>query len=113
MDPEKLTSTRRAGGGSGHHPVEQYVDKYAASMNHERAIFEGVSNWRVAGWTNECVDMSSNRYKYFRWTPRTAWITFVYVVAVPFALGTVAYSTDVRVVQFPKDNPIRGDGGLN
>ncbi|KAJ4391915.1 hypothetical protein N0V93_005535 [Gnomoniopsis smithogilvyi] len=39
-------------------------------------------------------NMSSNRYKYFRWTPRTAWLSFVYVVAVPFALGTVAYSTD-------------------
>lgn len=39
--------------------------------------------------------MNMNRYKYFRWTPRTAWINFVYVIAVPAALGYVAYKTDV------------------
>lgn len=41
--------------------------------------------------------MSSNRYKYFRWTPRTAWISIVYVVAVPSLLYAVAQSTDVRL----------------
>lgn len=40
--------------------------------------------------------MRKNRYKYFRWTPRTARITFIYVVAVPFLLGVVAKRTDVR-----------------
>lgn len=39
--------------------------------------------------------MSANRWKYFRWTPRTAWITFVYVVAVPSVVGYVGYVTDV------------------
>ena len=39
--------------------------------------------------------MSANRWKYFRWTPRTAWITFVYVVVVPSALGYVGFMTDV------------------
>ena len=42
------------------------------------------------------VDMSSNRWKYFRWTPRTAWISFVYIVAVPSVVGYVGYVTDVR-----------------
>ena len=39
--------------------------------------------------------MSANRWKYFRWTPRTAWITFVYVAVVPSVLGYVGYVTEV------------------
>lgn len=39
--------------------------------------------------------MQSNRYKYFRWTPRTARITFIWVVAVPAMVGYAAYKTDV------------------
>ncbi|KAK0711267.1 hypothetical protein B0T25DRAFT_566639 [Lasiosphaeria hispida] len=39
-------------------------------------------------------NMSSNRYRYFRWTPRTAWITFMYVAVVPSIVGVIAYSTD-------------------
>lgn len=39
-------------------------------------------------------NMSSNRWKYFRWTPRTAWISFVYMVAVPSVVGYVGYVTD-------------------
>ncbi|KAK5664234.1 hypothetical protein OQA88_450 [Cercophora sp. LCS_1] len=38
--------------------------------------------------------MKTNRYKYFRWTPRTAWITFMYVAFVPSVVGVIAYSTD-------------------
>ena len=41
------------------------------------------------------ADMQANRYKYFRWTPRTAWITFVYVAVVPSVLGYVGYVTEV------------------
>ena len=53
------------------------------------------------GWTGgetpltRALDMSANRWKYFRWTPRTAWITFVYVVAVPSVIGYVGYVTEV------------------
>jgi hypothetical protein len=39
--------------------------------------------------------MMVNRHKYFRWTPRTAWLTVIYVIAVPAALGTAGYMTDV------------------
>ncbi|KAJ9132321.1 hypothetical protein NKR19_g9348 [Coniochaeta hoffmannii] len=39
-------------------------------------------------------NMNSNRYKYFRWTPRTARITFIWVVAVPAMVGYAAYKTD-------------------
>jgi len=42
-------------------------------------------------------DMNANRYKYFRWTPRTAWITFVYVVAVPSVVGYIGFMTDVSL----------------
>lgn len=37
-----------------------------------------------------------NRMRYFRWTSRTAWITFVYAVAVPAAFGYAGFVTDVR-----------------
>ncbi|KIH93094.1 NADH:ubiquinone oxidoreductase 6.6kD subunit [Sporothrix brasiliensis 5110] len=39
-------------------------------------------------------NMTTNRYKYFRWTKRTARITFTYVVFVPALFGILAYSTD-------------------
>lgn len=59
----------------------------------------------------ECTDMSTNRYKYFRWTPRTALITFNYVILVPAIFGVVAYSTDVctyafRYNQVPMDHDL-------
>lgn len=41
------------------------------------------------------IDMTANRHKYFRWTPRTAWITFVYAAVVPGIIGVIAYKTDV------------------
>lgn len=40
-------------------------------------------------------DMTTNRHKFFRWTPRTARITFMYAVFVPVIFGIVAYKTDV------------------
>jgi hypothetical protein len=43
--------------------------------------------------------MQSNRYKYFRWTPRTARITFAWVVVVPAMVGYLAYKTDVSCHQ--------------
>ena len=39
--------------------------------------------------------MTTNRHKYFRWTRRTAWLTFAYVVLVPGMLGTAGYMTEV------------------
>ncbi|CAK7206419.1 hypothetical protein SEUCBS139899_009211 [Sporothrix eucalyptigena] len=39
-------------------------------------------------------NMTTNRYKYFRWTPRTARITFMYVAVVPAIFGIMAYSTE-------------------
>jgi len=38
--------------------------------------------------------MAANRYKYFRWTSRTARISFAYVVAFPAFIGYWAYVTD-------------------
>ncbi|SPQ22491.1 96272484-1e1c-4859-82af-987945679643 [Thermothielavioides terrestris] len=39
-------------------------------------------------------NMIQNRYKYFRWTRRTAGITFMYVVVVPGIIGYLGYKTD-------------------
>ncbi|KAJ1337450.1 NADH dehydrogenase (ubiquinone) 1 beta subcomplex subunit 4 [Microdochium nivale] len=38
--------------------------------------------------------MQSNRFRYFRWTPRTASITLAYVVVIPAIVGVIAYRTD-------------------
>ena len=43
------------------------------------------------------LGMYVNRHKYFRWTRRTTWLTFAYVVAVPAVFGYMAYTTDVSV----------------
>ncbi|EKG12293.1 hypothetical protein MPH_10598 [Macrophomina phaseolina MS6] len=40
------------------------------------------------------ANLSPNRYKYFRWTPKTAWISFWVAVAVPSVVGIIAYRTD-------------------
>lgn len=41
--------------------------------------------------------MSANRWKYFRWTPRTAWLSVAYVVVVPAVFGYVGFVTDVSI----------------
>jgi hypothetical protein len=41
------------------------------------------------------TDMTTNRHKYFRWTRRTAWLSFAYVILVPAMLGTAGYMTEV------------------
>ncbi|PSN74180.1 hypothetical protein BS50DRAFT_567057 [Corynespora cassiicola Philippines] len=38
--------------------------------------------------------MTTNRHKYFRWTPRTAWLTLTYAVIVPGLLGWAGYATE-------------------
>lgn len=45
--------------------------------------------------TNCCAAMAKNRHHYFRFTPRTARITFLYVAVIPAIVGYVAYQTDV------------------
>jgi uncharacterized membrane protein (UPF0136 family) len=42
--------------------------------------------------------MIQNRYKYFRWTKRTAGITFVYVAVIPGIIGYLGYKTDVSLL---------------
>lgn len=39
--------------------------------------------------------MQTNRYKYFRWTARTGWLTVAYVVAFPAFIGYLGIVTDV------------------
>lgn len=42
--------------------------------------------------------MYVKRHEYFRWTPRTAWITFAYVIAVPSAFMYMGWTTDVSTI---------------
>ena len=46
--------------------------------------------------------MNKNRWKYFRWTPRGALITFMYVAFVPGILTYAFSSTDVSHTWTPK-----------
>ncbi|KAH6975983.1 hypothetical protein BGZ61DRAFT_460188 [Ilyonectria robusta] len=38
--------------------------------------------------------MQKARHKFFRWTPRTARITVIYVAVIPTIMGIIAYKTD-------------------
>lgn len=49
----------------------------------------------------QLVDMMTNRFKYFRWTPRTARVSFIYMILVPSILGYFAYTTDVSTHTIP------------
>lgn len=40
-------------------------------------------------------EYNANRWKYFKWTPRNAWLTFVYVALIPGTLAYIGYKTDV------------------
>lgn len=40
--------------------------------------------------------MTFNRYQYFRWTRRTALISFNYIILAPAILGVAAWATEVR-----------------
>ncbi|KAF7879515.1 hypothetical protein EAF04_000711 [Stromatinia cepivora] len=39
-------------------------------------------------------NMFTNRHKYFRWTGRTAGITFVFGAVIPSIVGYLAYTTE-------------------
>ncbi|KAK4457469.1 hypothetical protein QBC42DRAFT_309356 [Cladorrhinum samala] len=39
-------------------------------------------------------NMITNRYKYFRWTKRTAYISFMYVFVVPGVIGYLGWTND-------------------
>ncbi|KAK4196542.1 hypothetical protein QBC40DRAFT_287141 [Triangularia verruculosa] len=41
-------------------------------------------------WTN----MQNNRYKYFRWTPRTGLLATIYIVVVPGIFAYVGWKWD-------------------
>ena len=45
--------------------------------------------------TDGGVDMYVKRHEFFRWTPRTAWLTVTYVLAVPAAFLYMGWHTDV------------------
>ena len=58
--------------------------------------------------------MNKSRHHYFRWTPRTARITFLYVAVIPAICGYVAYNTDVSGPPLTAGEPAArcSDGGL-
>ncbi|KAJ5925785.1 hypothetical protein N7454_007295 [Penicillium verhagenii] len=39
-------------------------------------------------------ELNANRYKYFRWTPRHAWMSILYMGVIPGILTYVAYQTE-------------------
>ena len=67
---------------------------------------QGPYEYDVACWLmlDPIADMIVNRYKYFRWTPRTARITFIYMVVIPSIIGYVGYTTDVSALTMPYTN---------
>ncbi|KAJ5226502.1 hypothetical protein N7468_007727 [Penicillium chermesinum] len=39
-------------------------------------------------------ELNANRYKYFRWTPRHAWLSFVYMGLIPGVLTYLTLKTE-------------------
>ncbi|KAK0312634.1 hypothetical protein LTR01_002293 [Friedmanniomyces endolithicus] len=58
------------------------------------------------GRTNGGADMYVKRHEFFRWTPRTAWLTVTYVLAVPAAFLYMGWHTDGKYYMRGK---LRGD----
>lgn len=56
--------------------------------------------------------MQSNRHIWFRWTPRTARISFIYIAVVPAIIGYLGYKTDVRRLPLPLPSRIPGSSGV-
>jgi hypothetical protein len=40
--------------------------------------------------------MNKNRYKYFKWTPKTARITVLFTLIIPASFFYLGYATEVR-----------------
>ncbi|WPH03484.1 Hypothetical protein R9X50_00636400 [Acrodontium crateriforme] len=40
------------------------------------------------------ANMFVKRHEFFRWTPRTAWLTITYVIAIPSAFLYMGYKTE-------------------
>lgn len=51
-------------------------------------------------------DMYVKRHEFFRWTPRTAWLSFAYVIAVPSAFLYMAFKTEVST-RAPRTGPAK------
>ncbi|KMU72603.1 hypothetical protein CISG_09793 [Coccidioides immitis RMSCC 3703] len=58
----------------------------------------GPSNLHLDPALQKYYDANKNRYKYFRWTPRTAWLSFCNMALVPGIIGYIGYKTDVSLV---------------
>ncbi|KAK0254649.1 hypothetical protein LTR91_012577 [Friedmanniomyces endolithicus] len=52
------------------------------------------------------ANMYVKRHEFFRWTPRTAWLTVTYVLAVPAAFLYMGWHTDGKYYMRGK---LRGD----
>ncbi|OAQ97548.1 hypothetical protein LLEC1_01123 [Akanthomyces lecanii] len=52
----------------------------------------------TANWPShanlQVIAMQKSRVQYFRWTPKNARITFMYVAVIPTIMGYIAYNTD-------------------
>ncbi|RJE22715.1 hypothetical protein PHISCL_04931 [Aspergillus sclerotialis] len=40
------------------------------------------------------IKFTANRWKYFKWTPRNAWLSVVYMALIPGTLAYIGYKTD-------------------
>ncbi|RMD43025.1 hypothetical protein DV735_g2118, partial [Chaetothyriales sp. CBS 134920] len=54
----------------------------------------GPSPLRLDPALQKYYDMNKSRWKYFRWTPKNAFVGFVYAIFVPTIFGYALYSTE-------------------
>ncbi|KIW04805.1 uncharacterized protein PV09_03990 [Verruconis gallopava] len=74
------------------HLVNCYVE--AAIMRPSLARMGHANTLNMDPALVKYANLYVKRHEYFRWTPRTARIAFMYVIAVPSLIGYVLYKTD-------------------
>ncbi|OAL68903.1 hypothetical protein A7D00_7158 [Trichophyton violaceum] len=76
--------------------LQKYYGQHPSAYSFDRSVAFDAINSCISRIThaNLCIDTHKNRYKYFRWTPRTAWLSFCYMAVIPGIIGYISYKTD-------------------
>jgi hypothetical protein len=90
----------------GHARLERrQAEKRTEKKKNKKEKSTGIHAQRTVGDLREetltvllSPDMYTKRHEFFRWTPRTAWISFVYIVAIPSATLYLFQSHEVRCI---------------
>lgn len=78
-------------------PPHRLLDSIAA-VSIPSYLPSALSSQSHSNQLTNSTELNANRYKYFRWSPRHAWLSFVYMALIPGTLGYLAYKTEVSYI---------------